>query len=166
MRLSGKRVFLSGPMSGVGHWNVDGFALAHEKVKESGAAQVYNPAMEYLEGGDAKEPHEKCMRRTLAELTREREFPEGLINTHVPHYDVIVMLPGWEKSLGAKLEMDVAIACGIKVVMLGDVETGGGKPAADTFENAKSYKMPPSFLKVGPFYMSSGADTTCSCSHD
>lgn len=129
MQLKGKRVFLSGPMSGVGHWNVDGFALAHEKVKESGASYVYNPAIEYLQSGYAKEPHEKCMRRTLAELTKERECPELYVNTHVPSYDVIVMLPGWERSVGAKLEMDVAIACGIKVVMLGDVEPSDGKTA-------------------------------------
>lgn len=155
MSLKGKNVFLSGPMSGVGHWNVDGFALAHEKVKAAGAADVYDPAVEYLTKGSAKEPHEKCMRRTLNELTRPKALRTMLeAADDSPFYDAIVMLPGWERSIGAKLEMDVAISCGIKVVMLQDVEPLGDEPTivGDAIR-VGSVKIPDSWLNV----------TSCCC---
>jgi hypothetical protein len=37
-------------------------------------------------------------------------------------YGVLVQLPGWEKSLGATLEYQVAQACGIPCVKLEDCE--------------------------------------------
>lgn len=150
MNLKGKNVFLSGPMSpssGVENWNVDAFALAHNKVKEAGAKEVYDPAVEYLTKGSSKDSHQECMRRTLHELTMSTGTlmaDNVKYGTDKRFYDAIVMLPGWESSLGARTELDVAIACGIEVVMLQDVE-----PCEDESISAKellSYKIPDNWI--------------------
>lgn len=36
--------------------------------------------------------------------------------SEITNYDTIVMLPGWNVSRGARLERDVALACGMRVV--------------------------------------------------
>lgn len=152
MSLKGKSVFLSGPMSpssGVENWNVDAFALAHHKVKEAGAKEVYDPAIEYLTKGSANESHQECMRRTLHELTKQFRMTSAdgsTTYTDTLHYDAIVMLPGWEGSVGARTELDVAIACGIEVVMLQDVEPYDDKSISAN--DLLSYRIPENWLSV------------------
>lgn len=38
--------------------------------------------------------------------------------------DVVFMLPGWESSVGARLEMQVAAACGLPIRFLSKAELG------------------------------------------
>lgn len=111
----GRRVFLSGPMSAVENLNVGAFADAHAMIKEAGAWEVYNPAIEYLQqpGLEGSHRHSWYMARCVHELTR--------LQYECSHYDMLVSLPGWEQSEGARLERDVALACGIEVVDLGEV---------------------------------------------
>lgn len=157
MSLKGKNVFLSGPMSGLPAFNVEGFAAAHHKVKEAGAKDVYDPAVEYLTKGSAKDPHPEFMRRTLHELTKrlcKRSADGTTTYKDQRHYDAIVMLPGWESSLGARTELNVAIACGIEVVMLQDVEPLGDEPTVvSDASGAWGVKIPDSWLSV----------TSCCC---
>ena len=94
-------VYLSGPMTNMEHNNVEQFARWHSILRENDIIDVYDPAYEWMSGED--EYHDICMRRTIHELTRR----EG--------YDCIIMLPEWKSSLGASIERDVAIACGIPV---------------------------------------------------
>ena len=109
----GRHVFLSGPMSGISHYNVAAFADAHATVIEHGATHVYNPANEYLIRGMNDMVHEYWMRKCLQALIGD-----------VPHYDVLVSLPGWEDSEGARTEREVAQACGIKCVDLSEIADG------------------------------------------
>lgn len=114
-RVKGRRVFLSGPMSGIENLNVGAFAEAHAKVKEAGAYEVYNPAIEYLQqpGLEGSHEHSWYMARCINELTA--------LHPYRTHYDVLVLLPGWEGSDGALLEREVAAACGIEVISLDEV---------------------------------------------
>lgn len=155
MDLKGKNVFLSGRMTEMENLGVDAFAIAHHKVKEAGAKEVYDPAVEYLTKGSAKDSHQECMCRTLHELTRPKSLRTMLeAADDSPFYDAIVMLPGWESSLGARTELDVAIACGIKVVMLQDVEPLSDEPTVvSDASGAWSVKIPDSWLNV----------TSCCC---
>ena len=40
--------------------------------------------------------------------------------SEITNYDTVVMLPGWNTSRGARLECDVALACGIHEVNLSE----------------------------------------------
>ena len=113
--VKGKRVFLSGPMSGIDHYNAPEFTRAHAVCKEAEAFSVFNPAEEWLNGYETRS-HEYYLRTCVHELTRER------LEDYEPFYDVVVQLPGWENSEGAKTEAIVASACGIPCIALDDVE--------------------------------------------
>lgn len=122
MNLTGKNVYLSGPMSGLDHNNVQGFARAHAIVRAAGAERIYNPADAWLSHSlewDRLLSHEQYMLdsvNTLTHVTHDASAPFH------PLYDVVVLLPGWSESAGARLEYEVARACGIKTLDLADVE--------------------------------------------
>ena len=100
----GKRIYVSGPMTGKKDYNRQEFAEVTRFLRNQGA-EVFNPAFA-TKGLDR--PHEAFMVRDLHQLT---EHMDGK-----PYYDYIAQLPGWEKSPGAKLEYIVAQACGIRAV--------------------------------------------------
>lgn len=125
MNLQSKRVFLSGPMTGIPHYNVDGFAVANAICKEHGARHVYNPAQQWLRESTeegATKVHADYMRDCVHELTREDFGRQHL--PFAPYYDLVVLLPGWAESDGSRIEYTVARACGIPTVDLCDVEDG------------------------------------------
>lgn len=108
MDVSGLNVYLSGPMTGQADWNVHAFNLAEECLLDSDAAWVFNPARSALR--DNERGHAHYMTKDLHELTYHHDgnaFFHG-----------IAMLPGWEDSEGARLEREVAIACGMEVIYL------------------------------------------------
>ena len=95
-----KRVYLSGPITS--EKNYKGlFVFAADLVEFGGAAKIYNPAARI----PARFSWEQAMNHCLSEITG---------------YDTVVMLPGWNVSRGARLERDVALACGIHVVDFGE----------------------------------------------
>lgn len=109
--LSNRRVFLSGPMTGIEHYNVGAFCEAHAALKERGVSTIYNPAMRWLNTPEARAKgmsHADWMRVCVNELTKG-------------WYDLLVQLPGWHDSDGAKTEFEVAMACGIEVCALSDI---------------------------------------------
>ena len=115
----GKRVFLSGPMTGLPDWNRDAFDRAEDELLELGAAYVFNPACKAPRQGEHEMPHKWYMMRTLYELT------SYIPVTGAPFYHVIAMLPGWEGSYGAGVERIVAEAIGLDVVELEKEEADG-----------------------------------------
>lgn len=120
MNLVGKNVFISGPMTGHEHYNVEQFVRAHAIAHELGAAHVYDPALVWLTTtleDSSRKTHEDWMRKCVNELTRP------LVGSDRPRYDMLVTLDGWRTSAGACLEVDVAERCGIHIVTIQELET-------------------------------------------
>ena len=109
-----KMVFLSGPMSD--DWetrHAHEFVDANIALKRAGAAYVYNPAVEWLREMGPERSHENYMRLCLRKLSAE-----GIDG---PYFDMLVSLPMWTVSEGAKLEREVAEACGIPTYDITDL---------------------------------------------
>lgn len=92
-----KRVYLSGPMSGIANNNFPAFAEWAAKLRADGF-EVVSPA-EIQEAGT----WELCLRADLRELCT---------------CDAIALMPGWESSKGANLELHVAHRVGMEVIHL------------------------------------------------
>ena len=116
--VQGKRVFLSGPITGMPDGNRAAFDEAERLLRRAGARHVYNPCKALAHGAEAGHPHSWFMLRTLGELTS----PVAAEGTGA-FYDMAVMLDGWRASEGASLEHEVARACGIPVRELRELVT-------------------------------------------
>lgn len=98
--IEGKKVYLSGPITG--KKNYKGlFLFAEELAKMCNVSRIYNPASDIPNSFS----YEKAMKRCVTALAE---------------YDTIMLLPGWRSSKGAKIEYDIACACGMDVVDLTD----------------------------------------------
>ena len=92
-----KRVYLSGPMSGIPDHNFPAFHEWAARLRAEGF-EVVSPA-EIEEAGS----WEMCLRKDMREL---------------PTCDAIALMPGWERSKGAHLELHVAHRLGMEVIHL------------------------------------------------
>ena len=113
----GRRVYLSGPMTGMEDWNRPAFDEAERRLvcEPFDAMGVYNPADNIDEMRSLS--HEKAMYLSMHSLVSI----DVAGSRFAPYYEVLVSLPGWEKSAGARLEREVAVACGIEVCDLDEV---------------------------------------------
>lgn len=91
------RVYLSGPMSGLSESNFPAFHQWAAHLREQGH-EVVNPAELQYPG-----TWELCLRNDLRELCT---------------CDAIALMPGWESSRGANLELHVAHRLGLRVIHL------------------------------------------------
>jgi hypothetical protein len=96
------RVYISGPMTGIADLNFPAFNLAAAMLRQKGVEAV-NPAEV---NPDSAMPWEQCMRADIKALC---------------DCDTIALLPGWERSRGAHLEVHIAHRLGMRVVALGDL---------------------------------------------
>lgn len=110
--IEGKRVFLSGPMTGLPDFNREGFAEARRACEAMGATVVFNPREAW---GHTDKDRSWYMRRDLHRLT--------LSDGDEPMFDLVVQLDGWEHSNGAWCESRVAEECGIPCVPLANLMT-------------------------------------------
>jgi hypothetical protein len=113
----GKQVYLSGPMRGYQNFNFQAFLAGAEKLRRLGY-KVYDPAEHELaagfdpETGKYKDGHTVSIRELIVDdLTWICQFA-----------DLVVVLPGWQKSKGALAEVHCAYAIGVPVREIGDFD--------------------------------------------
>lgn len=93
-------IYLSGPMTGLPEYNYPAFRAAAETLRSYGQI-VFDPSEAFGDKTDL--PKEVYMRKDLEELLKA---------------DVVALLPGWQSSSGAQLEVEVAKQCGIPIRLL------------------------------------------------
>ena len=109
----GKRVFISGPMTGKPGWNGKEFNRAERELRELEAEWVFNPWYFSPSEDEPVQPHEYYMMKSLEQLTM-RDWKR--CGGERPYFDCIVMLDGWWDSEGARVERAVAEAIGLDVI--------------------------------------------------
>lgn len=90
-------LYLSGPMTGLPEWNFPAFMAAAATLRAEGY-EVRNPA-EHFEGRTDL-PRAEYMREDIAAVMAS---------------DQVCVLPGWERSKGARLEVAIAEELGLPV---------------------------------------------------
>lgn len=93
-------IYLSGPMTGLPDYNYPVFREAAKTLRSYGQV-VFDPSEAFE--GRTDLPKEVYMRKDLEELLKA---------------DVVALLPGWQNSSGALLEVEVAKQCGIPIRLL------------------------------------------------
>lgn len=96
------KIYISGPMTGIPGLNFPAFNEAAARLRGCGF-EVVNPAEI---NPDGEKTWEACMRADIKALC---------------DCDTIVVLPGWENSKGAHLEVHIAHRLGMRVVSLRDI---------------------------------------------
>lgn len=94
-----KKIYLSGPMSGLPDHNIPAFHAMAAELRAAGY-EVVNPAELNV---DPTKEWEACMRTDISELCT---------------CDAIALMPGWERSSGANLELHIAHRLGLEVMHL------------------------------------------------
>ena len=100
-----KRIYISGPMTGMPDLNIPLFNAEAVRLRALGY-EVINPAEL---NPDPDTPWHECMRKDLMALL---------------HCDTLALLPGWQNSAGAHLEMHVAHRVGINIVVAKEIGHG------------------------------------------
>lgn len=98
-----KRIYISGPMTGLPNFNAPAFNKEAARLKAMGF-DVVNPVDI---NPDTTATWHECMRRDIAALVT---------------CDTIALLPGWEHSNGANLELHIASRVGMHIVHTQEIE--------------------------------------------
>lgn len=115
IRISGAAIYLSGPMAARKDNNRAEFAEAEAMLYSLGARFVFNPCEYYRTRGKLPDwPTCEFMRHDLNMLTGGR--------LHKPNFDMVVLLDGWEYSLGSKAECMCAELCGMCIHTLKEIK--------------------------------------------
>lgn len=122
--LTGQRCYLAGPMRGYPQFNFPAFFAAAKSLRERGY-EVWSPAENdvHQDGFDPAKDAAQPMRHYM-----KRDLPAVL------DADFVAVLPGWEHSQGATLEVTVARTCGIPVL---DAATLAVAPRVEDNNTAK-----------------------------
>ena len=103
------KVYLAGPMRGLPEFNFPAFNAAAARLREIGYT-VFNPAEKGYEKEISEFPdlqESLAFRRKVFALDMEYIALEA---------DIVVLLPGWEKSKGACAEKALAEAIGLDIL--------------------------------------------------
>lgn len=106
--MPGMYAYLAGPMTGYPNFNYDAFDAAAKQLRALGLT-VFNPTE--TSGGDQSHPYAYyCRKDSLAVLD----------------VDCVIVLPGWEESAGARLEVALATGLGLATFSYDDIVFHGG----------------------------------------
>lgn len=98
-------VYIAGPMTGIEHFNYPAFDAAEVALNERGLSTL-NPVQSEMENTTGEpQAWDWYMRHALRMVTQA---------------DAICLLPGWQQSKGAQLEVTVAEALGLDIRPLDD----------------------------------------------
>lgn len=119
MSIQISKVYLAGPMSGIPQFNIPAFESAAARLRKSGYEVIVPHELDNSSGlgleklkaskEGAPEDHEKLGATWGDLLARDVKIiaDEGV--------QAVVVLKGWQKSRGARLEVFVALLCGLPV---------------------------------------------------
>lgn len=91
-----KRIYISGPMTGLPEFNIPAFAAKAAELRALGH-HVTNPAENGLHAGASWSEHMRADIRDMMDC------------------DTLHLLPGWRASKGARLEVKIAAALGFSI---------------------------------------------------
>lgn len=117
--MKGLRVYIAGPMeSAGGNWNMPLFGYVTKSLREGGC-EVFNPAEHLIENHGSLENVLK-LSKAGGKLARRRAMRDEICWI-IDNAQLVVLLPGWEKSPGATAERAVALSIGIEVREIGNI---------------------------------------------
>ena len=99
------KVYLAGPMRGIPEFNFPAFHAAAAMLRLAGH-EVFNPA-----------EHDEQLSAQGIEITVRRVLKDDL-SWICENAEMIALLPGWKKSLGATAEHATALAIGLEILEL------------------------------------------------
>jgi hypothetical protein len=113
-----RRIYIAGPMSGIPDYNRPTFYSTAEAFEEGGW-EVFNPAENDVRLFGS---HEACNEAIEANRNQALRVMLGSdLEWICSDADAIAMLPGWEKSYGARAEHATAVALGLEIIYISDV---------------------------------------------
>lgn len=89
--------YLAGPMTGKPNYNYELFGTVTQMIRGRGLS-IHNPAEHF--GGDTSLPRREYIQRAILAIMVA---------------DWVCVLPGWDESYGANLELDIAVELGLPV---------------------------------------------------
>lgn len=114
-------IYVAGPMRGIPHFNFPAFAKASEKLRSEGHI-VFNPAERDNErhGTNIGAGNETgCEKKAAQDYGFNlREALGDDLAWICANADAIALLPGWERSRGARAEHATAAALGLRIIIL------------------------------------------------
>lgn len=137
---NGQKVYVAGPMRGIEDFNFPAFDAAAYELRKAGGYFVFNPAERDREvhgpdvnkspTGDFADTPEFDLRSALADD----------LNWICRNADIVVVLPGWENSKGARAEVATAETLGLEVTTVSELVWGEPveSPRASVLTEAKT----------------------------
>lgn len=103
------KIYLAGKMRGIPEFNFPAFHAAAKKLREQGH-EVFSPAEK---GAETEVINDPSLQESLDFRRRVFKLDTAYICDHA---DAVVLLPGWETSLGATAERALAAAIGLEII--------------------------------------------------
>ena len=118
------KIYIAGPMeSAGGNWNMPLFDFVAKKLREKGV-EVFSPAEHLREAHGDLDGVLKLDKASRKQARRQALRDEIL--WIIDNADLVLLLPGWERSPGATAERAVALAVGIDVRETGTIVLPAG----------------------------------------
>lgn len=116
------RLYLAGPMTGIPHFNYPAFNAAAHDLRQRGHV-VFSPAEHDTQmfGRDISNPTGSAEQAAAEHGFDRRAALKADLSWICEHAEGIALLPGWERSSGARAEKSLADALGLHVIVLDEL---------------------------------------------